>query len=121
MLVLMVIFMITTQFVQHDVRSRMPLHAAAQPAEAARAQPSSLSILSLTIDAKGGLYLDGAVSNLAALKEKVRSLQADGKEAEAIITADPKVSHGTVVRVRDTLRPLGVVRFALNIQRQENE
>ena len=121
MLVLLIIFMVTTQFVQDELRNRMPPNVDVQLPKAASAKDSNPSLLSLVINAKGDLYLDGVISNLAAVKEKVQSLQAQGKKADAIIAADERVSHGTVVSVIDTLRLLGVVDVALNTKRQEIE
>ncbi len=121
MLVLLIIFMVTTQFVQDELRNRMPPNVEVQLPKAASAEDSNPSLLSLVINAKGDIYLDGAISNLAALKEKVQGLQAQGKKADAIIAADERVSHGAVVSVIDTLRILGVVDVALNTKRQEIE
>jgi len=121
MLVLLIIFMVTTQFVQDELRNRMPPNVDVQLPKAVTAQDSNPSLLSLVINAKGELFLDGKLSNLAAVKEKVQGLQARGKKADAIIAADERVSHGAVVSVIDTLRVLGVVDVALNTKRQEIE
>ena len=121
MLVLLIIFMVTTQFVQDELRNRMPPNVDVQLPKAASAEDSNPSLLSLVINSKGDLYLDGVLSNLAAVKEKVQGLQAQGKKADAIIAADERVSHGAVVNVIDTLRLLGVVDVALNTKRQEIE
>jgi biopolymer transport protein TolR len=121
MLVLLIIFMVTTQFVQDELRNRMPPNVEVKLPKAVSAQDSNPSLLSLVINSKGELYLDGKISNLAALKEKVQALQASGKKADAIIAADERVSHGSVVNVIDTLRVLGVVDVALNTKKQEIE
>jgi len=119
MLVLLIIFMVTTQFVQDDLRNRMPPNIQIQLPKAVSAQDTNPGLLSLVINSQGQLFLDGKPSNLAALKERIRELQAGGHKLDAILAADERVSHGSVVNVIDTLRVLGVIDVALNTKRQE--
>lgn len=119
MLVLLVIFMVTTQFAKDDLKNAIPPTIDIKLPKASSAQDADPSLISLIINSEGDLYLDGVRSNLAELKERVLELRAKGKRPDAILAADERVSHGAVVNVIDTLRVLGVVDVALNTKRQE--
>ena len=99
MLVLLIIFMVTTQFVQDELRNRMPPNVEVQLPKAASAEDSNPSLRPV-INAKE-TSIRWCDLNLAALKEKVVP-QAQGKKADAIIAADERVPRRSCWRDRYT-------------------
>jgi biopolymer transport protein ExbD len=76
-------------------------------------------LLAITLDAKGGTFLDGNPVKDAALRAHIRRARSKDPELRSTIAADGAVPHRRVVRVVDLLRQEGVTRFALNVQPQE--
>ena len=89
----------------------------------ARALKLSPSLLSLVINKDGKIFLNGKVESTAGIDSDLRDFLKDKKPAdlEAIVAADQGISHGHVIQVIDTLRLLGVDRFAINTKRQDIE
>ena len=116
MLVLLIVFMLTSgTLAQADRKDVVPVDLpTAASAESAPAAP-----LSVVIDSKGALYLDGEAITRPALQAKVRARVAAGDGPTAIVSADRAVDHGTVVGVIDALRLLGVRDVAINTKVQE--
>lgn len=112
MLVLLIIFMVTATYIVRDsLEVKLP--------EASSGEAKKVSLLALTIDAKGQLALNGQVSTEAQIKEFIKTKQQEGQKLEAIIAADKNVAHGKVVRVIDLVRNAGVIKFAINVLKPE--
>ena len=114
MLVLLIIFMLTAHLIaKQAIELELP-HAA----EASTVKPTTLAI-GLTAD--GVLLLDGHPTTVEELRARVQSEVAkDPKHPpQAMISADKRVSHGRVVWVLDTLKSLGVLSFAIQIDPTE--
>lgn len=108
MLVLLIIFMVTTTVIVKDsIAVKLP--------EAATGEPKKVSILAVTLDSKGRLYLNGEGSNEDAIRQFIRKERTRGIKLEAVIAADKSVAHGTVVGVIDLVRSEGVKKFAINV------
>ena len=119
MLVLLVIFMVTTQFVQDDLRNKMPPNVPIQLPKAASAQDTNPALLSIVINQQAEIFLNGKLSSLDGIKARIAELKKRGQKLEAIVAADKRLSHGDVLSVIDTLRVLGVPDVAVNTRRQE--
>ncbi len=76
-------------------------------------------LLAITLDAKGGTFLDAHPVSDAALRSQVRAARARDPQLRSMIAADGNVHHRRVVAIVDLLRQEGVTRFALNVQPQE--
>jgi biopolymer transport protein ExbD len=110
-LVLLVILMVTAGYiVSQAIPVDLPAGATGQ------ATPSALSI---SIDAKGRRYLDGAPVSEERLREKLRQARQRNRDLRAIIAADGAVPHRDVVRVVDLLRQEGLYQFAFNIRPED--
>ena len=84
-------------------------------AEASTGEPKKVSILAVTVDAKGRLYLNGEPANKAKISDFIRKERARGTKLEAVIAADRDTSHGKVVGLIDLVRSAGVTKFAINV------
>jgi len=106
-LVLLVVLMVTaTYLASRTIPVDLPKSATSEPAAAP---------LAVTLDRAGGLYLDGDVVTLDALRAKVRAARRGRADLRAVIAADGAVTHRRVVGVIDLLRQENVVHFAINV------
>ena len=112
-LVLLIIFMVTTSQIVHRV-IELDLPEAAHGGEVVE------QTLALVIDPEGSLWVNGERSSIGDLRALVPPLKAEAEEGggslQAIIAADRTVAHGEVVRLIDTIKGLGISRFAINIE-----
>lgn len=111
-LVILIIFMVTTTYiVQAQIEVNLPTAASGQ------AEVRQTMVLQVT---KEGRYvLDGEFITLEALATRARSIKADDPEVRAVIAADKDVEYGRVVDLIDTIKLNGIDKFALNIVRKD--
>jgi len=123
MLVLLIIFMVTTEFVKVEAKpiDQLPNVPINLPMAASGEKPQNTSLLSIALNRQGEIFINGEVSNSAGIKTKVEALRKSGDKVEAFVAADSALSHGQVVAVIDTLRLLGVADVALNTKPMEIE
>ena len=118
-LVLLIIFMVTSEIVHEAqrpdvVQIQLPIAASADKLIAE-------GLLKIEIDANGQVYLYGAKADQSALRQALAKIDATKKEPQAIISADERVAHGKVVEVGDQLRLLGVERVVWDTLKQRIE
>ncbi len=121
MMVLLVIFMVTTEFVQNQLKNRVPPNVPVELPKASTAEETNPSLLSLVVNVDGDLFLNGKEASLDDVKDYVLKLQNEGKKLEALVAADKRLTYGDVVGVIDALRRLGVPDVAINTKKQEIE
>ena len=119
MLVLLVIFMVATEFVQQEMLDKTPPNVPIQLPRAASGEETKSKMLMLVINGGGELYLNGKDATLPDVKRYVAELKAKGTKLEAVVAADERLRHGQVVEVIDALRLLGVSDVAINTKKQE--
>jgi biopolymer transport protein ExbD len=121
MLVLLIIFMVTTEFVEKtpEVTDPLPKVPIELPSAASADRTQSTTLLSIALNAAGELFLNGEKSSLDGVKARVAELKGRGEKTEAFVAADKRLAHGQVVAVIDTLRLLGVADVALNTKPME--
>ena len=68
MLVLLIIFMVSTEFVQAELKNKIPPNIPVELPKAASAIDTNPSLLSLVINRTGDLYLNGQPSDLPKVK-----------------------------------------------------
>ncbi len=108
-LVLLIIFMVTTSYIVNpSIKVDLP--------KAATGSEQVKSTLALTLDAKGALFLNGEASQEAAVERHIRAELPGNPELQAVIAADKSVSHGQVVHLIDLIRKAGVRKFAINVE-----
>jgi len=114
MLVLLIIFMVTTTTMVYDsLDVKLP--------EAATGESKPVSLLAVVVDQNGKTYLNGKPTGDQGIRDFIRRERRQNKQLEAIIAADKRVPHGEVVRVIDLVRSEGVTKFAINVIRKPGE
>ena len=110
MLVLLIIFMVTTTYiVAPSIEIELP--------EASSGAPTETSMLGLMLSANGILLLNGDETTEDGLRAFIRSPDSgDPEELQAIIAADRECRHGDVVHLIDLIKQEGVIQFAINIE-----
>ncbi len=111
-LVLLVVFMVASSYiVKESIEVDLP--------KAATGGETLDTTLSLVVNAEGALYLNGEPTTEAAIAERCRAAAKADENAQAIIAADKATPHGKVVRLIDLIRQNGVLKFAINIDPEE--
>lgn len=108
MLVLLIIFMLTANIINNpSIQVDLP-----KAATGAATEPTTIA---LTLTETGTLFLNGQLTDKAALRSYLPEVAKRDTKAQALIAADKAVPHGKVIELIDLVRQLGVYRFALNI------
>lgn len=122
MLVLLIIFMVTTEVVQERMQDyRPPPNVPILLPSAASAEETNKSLLSLAVNKDGDLFLNGERTDLDGIKVFAKDMLARGVKLEAFVAADERLSHGDVLKVIDTIRLLGIPDVAINTKPMEIE
>jgi biopolymer transport protein ExbD len=75
--------------------------------------------LLLSIDERGAVYADGQAVAEAELRQRIAEAKRARPDLRAVIAADGRVAHRSVVRVVDTLRLENVTEFALDVRPED--
>ena len=111
-LVLLIIFMVTTSYiVKAQIEIDLP--------KAASGQSEMKETVTLQIDAEGNFFLNGESKTLEQIGAWAKAEKAKNPEIRAIIAADKRVEYEKVVDVIDTIKTNGIEKFALNIVRKD--
>ncbi len=110
-LVLLIIFMVTANFI---VRETVEVDVPTASKKIANETPEGPAMV--TVDKDGKLFFDGAEVDESALKDKLGAAVSKDKNVVAVITADQTLNYGKVMRVIDIVKSQGVGKFALNIK-----
>jgi len=112
MLVLLVIFMVTTPILYQGVDVNLP-KVSSKPIPSIQNEKKVV----VTIDNKGDLYIEKTQYSLSELKLKVRSLILEGgknlKQEQVFLRADSDVPYGTVIKVMSEIQKAGVENLGL--------
>lgn len=102
-LVLLVIFMITTPLImQSSIKVDLPHAASAKPSKNVRTQ------VDITITNENLLYLDDKLVTRKELKEKIELLYRNNPDLKVIFLSDKMVRFKEIVGVLDVLDGLGI-------------
>lgn len=102
-LVLLIIFMITTPLIiQSNLKVNLPRAASAKAGKA------TVSQVNVTITGENLLYLNNQLVTRRELREKMISLHRDNPDTEVILSSDKLVRFKEVVEVLDLLNELGI-------------
>lgn len=109
-LLLLVFFMLTTNFVlQSGIEVKLP--------QAKQAVEKPATELTVTITRKGKLFLNQQPLKLeefaVALKQRVKETAGNNL---LVIRADKRVDHGKVVQIMDLAKGVGIERLAIGTQ-----
>ena len=109
-LVLLIIFMVTANFiVRETVEVDLP--------RAAHGGETVQGLVNVVLDKDGKLFYDGAEVSEVELARRVAEAVAKDKDTRAIISADQVLPYGRVMRLIDVVKGQGIAKFALNIQK----
>lgn len=106
-LVLLVIFMITTPLIsESSLKVKLPEAKSGTPNENKNNQQAKI-----VVTAEGLIYLDGKIVRKGALREKINALYRENPELSVILSSDRMVKFKDVVVVLDILSELGITRL----------
>lgn len=109
MLVLLVIFMVTANYiVNQSINVNLP--------DAVTGEVTSSNNLAFSLDQKSNLYLDGKPIDFSAINEEIIRRQMKKENLQAVIAADEKTPHGAVIKLIDTIRKSGITDFSINVE-----
>lgn len=108
-LVLLVIFLITAPVIyQSAIKVQLP--------KAATGEQSQKSPLTFTVTREGGVVWGVEALAWEELSKRLVALGDRAQEETAMISADQATPHGSVVRLMDMLRQVGLTKFGLNVE-----
>lgn len=109
-LVLLIIFMVAAPMVLNQaIKVDLP--------KAASGKAEGSTPVAITIREGGAVYLNGNATTRGDLETFLREKVKAKAEVRAILSADAKVSHGTVVSYLDLLNQLGITKYAVSVER----
>ena len=108
MLVLLIIFMVTTAFTKdRELGLKLP------QAKSGAAAPQRNRDLTIALTRAGALYADGQRVTQAQLPALMRARRASEPEVKVIIKGDGGVAYERVVKVMDSAREAGLTSVSL--------
>ncbi len=110
MLVLLIIFMLVSSFVDFSaIKVELP--------HAATGEEVKKESVSVMISKDGEYFVSGKlVDSFSALRDKLKEKRAACPEMQVILSADKMVYHEQVVKVIDAMRKLSIFKFAINVE-----
>jgi biopolymer transport protein ExbD len=111
-LVLLIIFMVTANFIVRET-VEVDLPKAANSNDQTVEGP-----VMITLDKDANIFLDGAPTDMPGLLEKMKAALEKDKEVRAIISADQSLNYGKVMNIIDLVKEAGIAKFALNIVKE---
>lgn len=112
MLVLLIIFMVTsTYIVQQSIQVQLP------KADTGESTVKTKN-LAFVMDKSGNLFMDGKQTTVEQLPAMISAIQSENPQAQlqALVAADKETQHGFVVRLIDTIRKQGITDLAINVE-----
>ncbi len=110
-LVVLIIFMVTTPFIiKPSININLP-----KAASGADTAPSQLNI---AIGSGGETLLNGKPTNDEALSAFAKTSLSENPQVQAVISADKEVAHGRVITVIDIVKSAGISKFAISIDKK---
>jgi TolR protein len=110
MLVLLIIFMITSPLLTQSVEVELPVVK-----EANNVIPTQTKFVIVTIDAEGQLFLDEDknVLTMEELLSRVTALMRFAPYSQVLVRGDSQIAYGKIVKVMSLLREAGVYKVGL--------
>ena len=110
MLVLLIIFMVTANYIQNDsIGLSLPKSETAK----GNSEPTGLEF---TIKSDGKYFYKGKSIELASVQNIIEEEKKANPKLEVTVSADQEVSHGKVMKLIDTVRKNGVTDFAISVE-----
>jgi biopolymer transport protein ExbD len=109
-LVLLIIFMVTANFIVRETLE-VDLPRAAHGGETLQ------GLVNVVLDKDGRIFFDGAEVTERDLLQRVAESVAKDSQTRAVISADQALNYGRVMHLIDEIKGQGIGKFALNIQK----
>ena len=110
-MVLLVIFMVTTPLMMNEaLKIKLPT--------AVTAEPQVEQNTTITVTPGDKIYLNKAQVSLEDLKGLLASRMATSPDKTVVIKADKSIMHGTVVKVLDIAKESGALKLAIATERE---
>jgi|SRR5215469_15967895 len=109
-LVLLIIFMVTANFIVRETLE-VDLPRAAHGGETLQ------GLVNVVLDKDGRIFFDGAEVTEGDLLQHVAESVAKDSQTRAVISADQALNYGRVMHLIDEIKGQGIAKFALNIQK----
>ena len=109
-LVLLIIFMVTANFIVRET-IEVDLPRAASGGETVQ------GLVNVVVDKDAKIFFDGAEVDEAGLTARIVEAVKKDKDTRAIISADQVLPYGKVMHLIDVVKTQGISKFALNIQK----
>jgi biopolymer transport protein ExbD len=108
-LVLLVIFMITTPLMlQPGIKLKLP--------DVKAAETETGKTINIMIDASGTVYLNDKKAEISELKATVKTRLTANPDMPVVVKADKAVKYDAVIQVIDAAKQAGAKRFALGVE-----
>ena len=104
MLVLLVIFIITTPLLTHAVKIDLPKTSS-------QAQPEKPEVVSLALDGAGKLYWNDKIINKAELTEKLKEIAEQEPQTELHLRADKDTRYQILAEVMTDAQSVGLTKI----------
>src|SRR5690606_14379578 len=104
---LLVFFLLTSTMMDHTIPMELPKAATGL---------DTPSLLTISVDSDGDVYLDGSPLSLTELRARVRTEHAQHPDVTAVVAADQRSIHAHFVSVLDMRRQEGITRFGISVQ-----
>lgn len=109
-LVLLIIFMITTPMIMKSgIKVNLPKSATGQ------SERDKKIILAITQDEK--IYLNGQVIELQNLKASLAKMTREKPDSNVIVKADREIKYEFVIKILDIARQADVINFLLSVDK----
>jgi biopolymer transport protein ExbD len=109
-LVLLVIMMVSAVYiVSQSLKVELP--------KTANSDEPAQSPLAVTITKEGRYLFDQKPIDESGLVAKLKKAGKEKKDTSLVVTADKEAYHGDVVHVIDLAKTEGIVKFAINVER----
>jgi biopolymer transport protein TolR len=109
MLVLLVIFMVTANYIAHQALSlELP--------KASTGSDAGTQNLNFIIDRDSKLYLDSQAISFEKLPYIINDALKEKKSLQALISADRSTPHGSVIKLMDIIKKSGIKEIAFNVE-----
>lgn len=120
MLVLLIIFMITSPLLIEGVNVNLPQASQSQRDEL---PPDKSDLIVVSIDGRGQVFLQNETEPVEAMTliQRVRGLIQRNPAAKVVVKGDKQVLYGRVIDVIDVLKQAGVPQVALITRPVEKE
>jgi len=109
-LVLLVIFMVTTPILMKDL---LDIHLP----QTNNSDGPQMNTLGIILNKQEQLMLNGILISEMRLIEEIKKAIIENKDTQAIISADIELNYGKVVKVIDLIKSAGLEKFALQIEK----